>query len=1193
MILPSIATRYGAYCLAVTALLSLAPSTLATDDLFQTTVAPVLARRCLSCHDDLEHKGGLSLHTSKALDGGDSGPLVVPGDPDASLLIEQITPLDGTASMPLDADPLSAEEIDAVRSWIAQGAPWPDDYLLENKPVSDLDWWSLRPLQNPTVPTLPPTIDSLARNDLDRFLLARLTEQALSFSPEADRRTLIRRLYFDLIGLPPTPQEVEQFAADPDPLAYEKLVDRLLDSPRYGEQWARHWLDVVQYGDSHGYDKDKPRPNAWPYRDYVVRAFNSDKPYTRFVQEQLAGDRLWPESPDALVATGFISAGPWDFIGHAEVPETKVDGQVARNLDRDNMVSSTLNTFMSLTVQCARCHHHKFDPVTMQDYYALQAVFAAIDRADRGYDPDPQVAQQRAQLLQQERDLLAASTQWAQQFEAAKTPEIRSLEQRIADLTSGLQTPTTPTSPRSEAYGYHSQVATEPDTIKWVQVDLGASQPIDQIVLAAADEYGFSDFGFPDRFKVEVSDEPQFEKPILVHDATGSDSPRPGNYAVVIEANEVDARYVRVTATRLWNRRQAGQPLSGDWIFALGELAVISQGNLLTIQEVTSLDSIEAGTRWGRAALIDGVYGSHTLDQRLASHNSSPSNGYHSQFSPIADATKWVQLDLGASLSIDSVRLVPAKPVDWQPDTPGFGFPVRYRIEASNSPDFTQAQVLVDRSQEDQANPGDEIVSLSFPETPAHYLRVVATKLWDRGENHFALALAEIQVMQGANNVALQAAVESLDTIDTDLWRPEFLVDGFSSRSPLLSPAAQVLALRMPVEQRTQLELLKQELTQLIDSSIDPQLIAAQIDAQAKLKQVRDELQSLPLQQNVFVGTVHAGSGAFRGRAGLGPREIRVLARGEVTRPLELALPGAIPLIPGVEATFNLPAEHDESDRRVALAHWITRADNPLTWRSIVNRVWLYHFGQGIVDSPNDFGRGGQLPSHPELLDWLAVNFRDDGQSFKKLHRLIVTSAAYRQSSLSNELGDEVDAGNRLLWRMNRRRLTAEEIRDSVLQLTGRLNLQMGGPGFQDFIVEHPEHSPHYEYHKYDPLDPATHRRSIYRFIVRSQPQPFMNTLDCADPSMSVPKREETQTALQALTLLNNQFMVSMSSELAARVAKASDSLDEQIRFLWLEVLQREPTERELQAVAQYAQQHGLANTCRMVINLNEFVFVD
>ena len=261
--------------------------------------------------------------------------------------------------------------------------------------VADIDWWSLRPLQTVAIPNLSEQDAEWARNPIDAFAVRRMRQHGLAPSREADRRTLIRRLYFDLIGLPPTPQQIEQFLHDQDPMAYEKLVDRLLESPHYGERWARHWLDVVHYGDTHGYDKDKPRPNAWPYRDYVIRSLNHDKPYHRFVMEQIAGDALWPDTRDGIEATGFISAGPWDFIGHAEVPEDKLDGQVARNLDRDDMVTSTMNTFLSLTVQCARCHNHKFDPITQEHYYSLQSIFAALDRADRQYDPVPEVAAKR------------------------------------------------------------------------------------------------------------------------------------------------------------------------------------------------------------------------------------------------------------------------------------------------------------------------------------------------------------------------------------------------------------------------------------------------------------------------------------------------------------------------------------------------------------------------------------------------------------------------------------------------------------------------------------------------------------------------------------------------------------------------------------------------------------------------------
>jgi hypothetical protein len=284
---------------------------------------------------------------------------------------------------------------------------------------------------------------------------------------------------------------------------------------------------------------------------------------------------------------------------------------------------------------------------------------------------------------------------------------------------------------------------------------------------------------------------------------------------------------------------------------------------------------------------------------------------------------------------------------------------------------------------------------------------------------------------------------------------------------------------------------------------------------------------------------------------------------------------------------------------------WVTRKDNPLTWRSVVNRIWLYHFGRGIVDSPNDFGRMGQLPSHPELLDWLAADFRDSKQSIKDLHRMIVNSSTYRQTSgdsnpeiestankgLTNP--QEIDSENRLLWRMNRRKLEAEAIRDSVLVVAGKLDRKMYGPGFQDFVIEKPEHSPHFEYGKYDPDDVRTHRRSIYRFLVRSQPQPFMNTLDCADPSQLVDKRNETLTALQALALLNNKFMVRMSEHFAARLNANGDKRDEQIVFAFQTALSRSPTADEMTAMIEYTKEFGLANTCRVIFNLNEFAFVD
>ena len=338
------------------------------------------------------------MRRSAALRGGDLGPDIIPGRSAESPLVSFVAGLEPDMLMPPRGARLTRDEIGLIRAWIDQGASWPD-------PVADSPphrrsrhggrcgrWFE------PTCPrSAPKTRPGRATRSIASSAPGNATT-GLSPAPEADRRTLIRRLSFDLLGLPPTPEDVDAFVQDDDPRAYERLVDRLLASPRHGEHWARHWLDVVHYGDSHGYDKDQPRPNAWPYRDYVIRSLNEDKPYGRFVQEQIAGDVLFPGTRDGVEGLGFIAAGPWDQIGHKEVPESKIDGKIARLLDRDDMVSNTMNTFVSMTVQCARCHDHKFDPVTQEDYYSLQAVFAALDRADRDYDRDPVLAGRRAAL---------------------------------------------------------------------------------------------------------------------------------------------------------------------------------------------------------------------------------------------------------------------------------------------------------------------------------------------------------------------------------------------------------------------------------------------------------------------------------------------------------------------------------------------------------------------------------------------------------------------------------------------------------------------------------------------------------------------------------------------------------------------------------------------------------------------------
>lgn len=976
------------------------------ENFFEDQVAKILERRCLSCHGD-ETKGGLSLATrALALKGGDSGTVLEVGDPESSLLLEQIS--GEQPSMPKGAAPLSPPEVETIRRWIAGGAPWPESHTLRNRQFEGQTWWSFSPLRPVAVPAVDPAVANWIRNPVDAFILTRLTKEGLTPSPEADRATLVRRLSFDLLGLPPTPAEIAQFVNDSEPRAYERLVDRLLESPHYGERWARHWLDVVHFGETHGYDKDKPRPNAWPYRDYVIRALNADRPFGQFLEQQVAGDVLFPGTRDGIEALGFLSAGPWDFIGHAEVPETKIDGKVARHLDRDDMVTNTLQTFNSLTVQCAQCHNHKFDPILQEDYYSLQAVFAAIDRTDRRYDVDPAHARQRMELLARRGQLEEQRREIESVVSTRGGDPLKRFDARLAELRPKAQS----AARQGVEFGYHSEIAAKPDQAKWVQVDLPEPVIVRELVLRPC----YDDFG-----------------------------------------------------------------------------------------------------------------------------------------------------GIGA----------------------GFGFPVRYRVEVADDAGFeTNVRTVVDKTTSDQLNP--RLAAQAFPLADGkagltvQHIRVVATRLATRS-NDYILALAELELKDAAGqNMARGAKVHGLDSIEAPpRWRASNLTDGLFPQDA--SEAA------------TELTQVEAERERLWNSLITPQEQSRLQATTSALEQVAEGLAQLPPQAVAYVGTVHKGDGAFRGTGHEGgkPRTISILSRGNVTQPLREVGPGAISSIAALPGRFELPPEATEGARRAALAKWLSSSDNPLTWRSIVNRVWQYHFGKGLVETPGDFGRNGRLPSHPELLDWLATDFRDRGQSLKQLHRTLVCSATYRQVSTENPAASQIDGDNRLLSRMSRRRLEAEAIRDAVLAVSGRLDRTMGGPSFQDFIIDKPDHSPHYEYELADPEDPRLHRRSVYRFIVRSQQQPFMTTLDCADPSMLVDRRNESLSALQALALLNNGFMLSHSAFYARRLEQTGEPLETQVRQAVTESLGRSPAAEDLAELVTYAREHGLANLCRLLFNLNEFVFVD
>lgn len=967
---------------------------------FEKDIAPILEAKCLSCHNAADAKGEFVLETrEQALSDPE---MIAPGSSADSKLMSLIS--GGEPDMPKRGVPLSEKQIQTVGDWIKAGAKWPEARVLRDNPERDLNWWSLAPIQEGLIDQLT-GLNRMA-NPVDFFINRKLDEKKLVPVDEAEPAILIRRLTYDLTGLPPTPDEVDAFLKNPD---WPALVDRLLASPEFGEKFASHWLDLARYAETHGYDKDKPRMNAWPYRDYVIRSFNEDKPYGRFVREQVAGDVLYPGEPDGVIGLGFLAAGPWDLIGHQEVGEAKLDGRIAKHLDRDEMVSAVFNVFQSSTVQCAQCHHHKFDPILMEDYYRLHAVFAAVDRADRVYDGISAAEQKRKNelnakisLLRQEQEKLDTT------FKRLLAGKVSGIDRRIAELKEKYGTGIKP------QYGYHSHIEKKQETEKWVQLDLGQPRFVTEIQLIPAyDQFGGigEGFGFPVRYRVEVSNDGTFQKDVrTLRDATGKDQPNPGSDTITIDGDGNAFRFLRVTAMKLAERTE-------DYIFALGEVETLNEGGAVNYAAgenvaVTALDSIESGPRWGKANLVDGIF---------------------------------------------------------------------FRALGNDE------------------------------------------------------ALAELK--------GLEDAREKLEK---------------ETRPP--GSAERLAAIKTEMEE------------------------------------LNKDLKAIPTGPVVFAAATHfPRQGRFTATDG-NPRAIHLLHRGDLRTPGEEMDPGAPPLWKNVRSRFSEESGADESQARKELAQYLTSRENPLVWRSIANRLVQWTLGRPMVGTPNDFGRGGMTPTHPELLDFLAACLRNDpDQSLKSVIRMLVTSDAYRRSSTHHESNAALDGDNLFFWRADRRRLSAEEFRDSVLAVSGALQLdKRDGPGFQDFVIEKPQHSPHYEYHLHDPENPESHRRTVFRFVVRSQPQPMLTTLDCADPSMSVAQRDESTTALQALTQWNHQFVEAMSRRFAKRLKEeAGETVDEKVALACRLALGRLPSEDERSILSDLLQKEGAENFARVVFNMNAFVYVD
>ena len=800
----------------------------------------ILQQNCTTCHGAALKMSSLDLRTRQSmLAGGEHGPAVEPGKPEKSRLYRLAAGMENPTMPP--GKKLADADIAVLRRWIEEGAEIPVAAAkadatgkeaeakaaalakMEERPITaeERQYWAFRKPTRPSVPA------NGTRNAVDAFLRHAMREKGLKPSPVADRRSLIRRAYLDLTGLLPSPAQVNAFVNDRSPDAFAKVVEELLASPHYGERWGRHWLDVVRYADSGGYEYDRDRPNAWRYRDYVIKAFNDDKPYDRFVKEQLAGDELWPDSGEARVATGYLRLG---MENNLKNEQTRLD-------ELDDLVSTTSNAFLAVTVGCARCHNHKFDPIPQKDYYRMQAVF--VPAKPNEY---PLVtAEEVARFKEEQKRIDALQAPWKDQIKQLEQPY---RDKMLADKKAKL----------------------------------------------------------PDYIQLALRTPPE--------------------------------------------KRTEGQKL-----------------NATQVEKTLGIDPMEL-----TAAL-------------------SPQDREQRQ-----------QL------------LAKVKELDEQRPKP-----------------FAAAMSVTESGRE---------------APPSHFL--------------------------------------------------------------------------------------------------------------------------------------------FRGSPG---------QKGSVMRP------GILSVASTTDWNFaEPPADGSSSWRRRGFAEWVASPENPLTARVMVNRIWQHHFGEGLVRTPNNFGKMGERPTHPELLDWLATEFVHNGWSIKSMHRLIMNSETYQMASNDIAANVAIDPDNQYLWRMPRRRLEGEAIRDLILAVSGNLDRTVGGPAVLPYIDPALfQSSSKRTWHGKPDSDPSTWRRSVYVFSKRSIPLPMLDVFDKPDTVSSCARRNRSTIAPQALILMNNAFVLMEAKMFADRIRKeAGTDVREQVDLAFQLALSRKPTAKELEQSTAFLRNdpEALPDFCQAVVNLNEFVFI-
>ncbi|MFM2095300.1 MAG: hypothetical protein RIS70_2424 [Planctomycetota bacterium] len=1006
-------------CLVLAAtLLPCDVASLAAGPDFDTAIAPLLAKRCAGCHNASDPKGGLDLTSPEsARKGGETGAALVPNSLEKSLLWQRVV----ADEMPPDAaSKLADQERRDLKQWIEHGAAWgekkvnPLEYSSESR--GGFDWWSLQPVRHSELPTASADQSTMV-SPIDVWIDKTLRAKGLTRSAEASGVATVRRLSLDLLGLPPESDDVAEFSSSDLPDRFERLVDRTIASPYYGERWARHWLDVIRFGESQGFERDKLRTNSWRYRDWLIDAFNRDLPYDEFTQLQLAGDVLRPSDPDGLIATGFLVAGAYDEVGHTQ--QSAAMRAIVRQDELEDMVAAVAQTFLGLTVNCGRCHDHKFDPISQTEYYQLAAAIAGVRHGERDLDPQRRQAESRHAIesLQHRSRTLSA--------------ELGAMEERataaiLADRKAAQATKGSDKSPAKE-------VAPPAPLLSW-----------------------------------------EFER-----DAGDASGKYPGQL--------------------FGSASVAGGKLVVDGKGYAGAAPITFDLREKTLEAWVQLSTLDqrGGGVIGVQTMTGDVFDSIVFGEGEPGHWMAGSNGFV--------RTK----SFGGAREVDAKN----EPVH---------LAVTYRADGTiaafrNGVPYGQAYQVPELPTY-KAHQSHVIFGLRHsPENSDRLLRggVLRARVYDR-----ALSAAEV----AASFEAARLHVEPSDVANK------------------LSPA-----------ERQRRDSLQAEIKQLV----------SQIERWNESK--------------IYAVTPRDPEPTF------------VLQRGRTTQPGFLVSAGGLRSLHFASADWGLPPDAAESQRRVRLAEWLSDRNNPLFSRVIANRLWHYHFGTGIVETTNDLGFNGTRPSHPELLDWLATSlWRHDG-SLKSLHRTMVLSATYRQSSHFREDAAAIDAGNRLLWRREPVRLEAELIRDAMLAAAGDLNRTMHGPGYYDFTTF--THNSQF-YQMQDSIGATFDRRGVYRTWVRSGRNHFLDVFDCPDPSTKTPVRAVTTTPLQSLALMNNSFAFRISENLAAKLTvQDPGDVASQVAAGVQRIYNRPASREELELLTAFARQHGVAALCRVLFNSNEFLY--